>query len=187
MKRPYITLTVVIALALLILLHSVYPAERESVEVFFSPRGDANKAIKKAINEAKSEVLVAMFHFTSFELAQALYRAHRRGVEVIIVLDRYLARGKGSQTDYLVEKGIDVRYMKLPYAEDVEERPKFHHKFAVIDGRTVVTGSYNWTVFAETKNYENVVIIHSQGVASKFQKEFRGRILPNTVVIKPDE
>lgn len=158
-----------------------YSASRESVDVFFSPDGGAEKAIKNALNNAQSEILVAMYHFTSRELAYALSRAKRRGVEVTVVLDKSQSYGDGPQDEYLLEKGIDVRYMNLPYEKDPRERAKFHHKFAVIDGARVITGSYNWTSFADTDNYENVVIIHSPDVAALFRKEFVERILTNSI------
>ena len=49
----------------------------------------------------------------------------------------------------------------------------FHHKFLVIDGKTVVTGSYNWSPGAALRNMENVLIIQgNELVAEKFAWEF---------------
>ena len=47
-----------------------------------------------------------------------------------------------------------------------------HNKVIIIDDRIVVTGSYNFTYFAENRNDENVLIIHSPEIA---------RIVPNRV------
>jgi phosphatidylserine/phosphatidylglycerophosphate/cardiolipin synthase-like enzyme len=47
-----------------------------------------------------------------------------------------------------------------------------HHKFMVIDGEIVVTGSYNWSAAAEERNDENLVVIRDRGVAEAFEREF---------------
>ncbi len=47
-----------------------------------------------------------------------------------------------------------------------------HHKFAVFDGKTVITGSYNWSNSAETRNYENVVVLHDSKIALAYHSEF---------------
>jgi phosphatidylserine/phosphatidylglycerophosphate/cardiolipin synthase-like enzyme len=49
-----------------------------------------------------------------------------------------------------------------------EQARLLHHKFAVIDGRYVVTGSYNWTESAERRNRENLVILDCPEVAQAF-------------------
>jgi len=47
-----------------------------------------------------------------------------------------------------------------------------HHKFAVIDGKVLLTGSFNWTASAEHLNYENLLVFHSKEIADIFEKEF---------------
>jgi phosphatidylserine/phosphatidylglycerophosphate/cardiolipin synthase-like enzyme len=47
-----------------------------------------------------------------------------------------------------------------------------HHKVLIIDGRTVVTGSYNFTANAERRNDENVLVIHNPQIAAQFLEEF---------------
>jgi phosphatidylserine/phosphatidylglycerophosphate/cardiolipin synthase-like enzyme len=47
-----------------------------------------------------------------------------------------------------------------------------HHKFMVIDGYIVVTGSYNWSTAAETRNDENIVVMFDRDVAQRFVQEF---------------
>jgi phosphatidylserine/phosphatidylglycerophosphate/cardiolipin synthase-like enzyme len=53
-----------------------------------------------------------------------------------------------------------------------EQARLLHHKFAVIDGRYVVTGSYNWTESAERRNRESLVILDCPEVASVFATEW---------------
>ncbi len=47
-----------------------------------------------------------------------------------------------------------------------------HNKVAIIDGKIVITGSYNWSLNAETKNNENMIIIKSVELAEIYEKEF---------------
>jgi phosphatidylserine/phosphatidylglycerophosphate/cardiolipin synthase-like enzyme len=50
-----------------------------------------------------------------------------------------------------------------------------HHKVAIIDGETLVTGSYNWSNYAETKNLENLMIVRgpeNRTLVSDFEAEF---------------
>ena len=49
---------------------------------------------------------------------------------------------------------------------------KMHHKFAVIDWQTVVTGSYNWTLESEDRNYENLLVLHERSVVVAYAEEF---------------
>jgi PLD-like domain len=59
-----------------------------SVEVFFSPHGGATEAVIHELGNAKQEILVQAYSFTSAPIAKALVDAHKRGVKVTVVLDR---------------------------------------------------------------------------------------------------
>jgi phosphatidylserine/phosphatidylglycerophosphate/cardiolipin synthase-like enzyme len=48
-----------------------------------------------------------------------------------------------------------------------------HHKVMILDGKTVITGSYNFTDSAETRNDEDLLILHSAWLAGEFEREFR--------------
>ena len=47
-----------------------------------------------------------------------------------------------------------------------------HHKFAVIDARYVITGSFNWTESAERRNRENTVVLDCPSLAGDFAAEW---------------
>jgi len=59
---------------------------------------------------------------------------------------------------------VDARLDGNPYL--------MHHKFMVIDGKIVVTGSYNWSYGAEERNDENLVVISSPDIAKLYEAEF---------------
>ena len=48
-----------------------------------------------------------------------------------------------------------------------------HHKFCVIDDSIAITGSYNWTYYAETRNVENIVISDNSEIVMLFSDEFQ--------------
>lgn len=117
----------------------------------FSPGGTALQTVERAIGGAQKTILVAAYEFTSPEVAQALAEAVTRGVKVWLVMDDRAAASKYSQAAWLAAHGVAVRINKH-YAI-------FHHKFLVIDGDTVETGSFNYTKGAAEKNAENALVL----------------------------
>jgi phosphatidylserine/phosphatidylglycerophosphate/cardiolipin synthase-like enzyme len=146
------------------------------VRVFFSPRGGCEEAILAQLDRAHRYIHVAMYAFTSRYLAQALVRAKDRGVEVKVVLDRsFQEESEYSKGDYLKRRGIPVKLVTPVEMRGFRVvKGLMHHKFAVIDGGVVITGSYNWTATAERVNYENLLIfVDSPGHARAYEEEFQ--------------
>ena len=127
------------------------------VSLYFSPRGGAQQAIVDAIGQAKESVYVQAYSFTSAPIAKALLEAHKRGVTVEAVLDKSQRTAQYSGATFLKNEGIPV-YIDAAHAIA-------HNKVMVIDGQTVVTGSFNFTKAAEEKNAENLLIIKDKGLA----------------------
>lgn len=138
-------------------------------EVYFSPNGGARQRLVRAIEESRKTIDIAVYTFTAYELADALYAAKARGVHVRVLVDREMAETGGSGVRGLRLNGMAVRSL------GVAEQSLMHHKFAVFDERLVVTGSYNWTNSAEHANYENLVVLEEPALVTRFQQEF-GRL-----------
>ncbi len=155
-------------LALLFLLFAGCGEQKEigyqKILVFFSPNGGAEKGVIKVINNAHREIVVAMFSFTNKNIARALVNARKRGVNVRVILDR--RSSKRSVAWFLTEKGISVR------VKEGSGGGLMHNKYAVVDGKYVITGSFNWTVSAERRNDENLLIIHSPELARVYKENF---------------
>lgn len=134
------------------------------VECYFSPDDDVQDAIERTIRDSKTEVDVLAFSFTSEPIAKALAGRIREGVRVRAVFDKTQAGSRYAQDEFLRERGADVRMDGNQYA--------MHDKVLIIDGEAVVTGSYNFSKAAETKNDENVLIVHSQAIAAQYRREF---------------
>ncbi|MDW8041299.1 MAG: phospholipase D family protein [Nitrososphaerota archaeon] len=116
------------------------------------------------IDRANRSVLVAIYSFTRDDIADALVRAVNRGLEVRVVIERERAYETGSEYRRLRDGGVNVRLDGNP--------DLMHHKFIVIDGRIVITGSYNFSGAAEDRNDENIIVIMGEGVASQYRSEF---------------
>jgi len=122
-----------------------------SVEVYFSPKGGCTDAIVNELKKARHEILLLAYSFSSKPVAQALLEAKNRGVRVEIVLDRSQEMEKYSDLPFFVEQ-------KLAPLIDAQHAIA-HNKVMLIDERTIVTGSFNFTHQAETENGENMLII----------------------------
>jgi phosphatidylserine/phosphatidylglycerophosphate/cardiolipin synthase-like enzyme len=135
------------------------------IEVYFSPRGGCTEAVVEQLNAAKSSVLVQAYSFTSDAIAEALVEAHRRGVRVEVVLDRSQLSEKNCQADFVAHAGI-------PVSIDAKHSIA-HNKVMVIDGETVITGSFNFTKQAEHSNAENLLVIRSRSLAETYTANWK--------------
>lgn len=141
-------------------------------KAYFSPEGGAEKALLTAIRSARKEILVAIYIFTSRPLSSALIQAHSRGVKVTLLIDGKERNAGYAQGSALEKKGIEVRYV-WPKGSNRDSRvAKFHHKYMVIDGKVVITGSFNYTRAADQINHENLLIIASRPLAKSYRANF---------------
>lgn len=124
-----------------------------NITVAFSPNGGATQAVVDAIDEAQHSVRMGAYFFTSKPIAQALVAAHRRGVEVRAILDKTQATHSYSGATFLANNGIPTRIDR--------QHSIFHNKLVIIDGHSVVTGSFNFTKAAQNNNAENLIVLHN--------------------------
>jgi phosphatidylserine/phosphatidylglycerophosphate/cardiolipin synthase-like enzyme len=132
--------------------------------VCFSRVEQCDSMLFNLISQARKSIYVAMYSFTRDGLASALVDAKNRGVEVKVIMEEENAYVQGSDYRMLKEAGVDVRLDGNPAL--------MHHKFMIVDGELVVTGSYNWSTAAEDKNDENFVVIRGKEVVDRFTQEF---------------
>jgi phosphatidylserine/phosphatidylglycerophosphate/cardiolipin synthase-like enzyme len=81
----------------------------EVLGVYFTPPANAVAAIIKAIDASEREILVQAYGFTHNGIAQALVRAHQRGVLVRVLLDKKSASSNRYVISVLQQAQIDVR------------------------------------------------------------------------------
>ena len=131
-------------------------------QVYFD---DIDKRISVSIDSAEKRVYVAVAWFTNNSLFEALLNAAQRKVKVkVLILDDILNRNEfGLDFGVLANHGASVKF-------SYDAMRTMHHKFCVIDDM-VITGSYNWTYYANYNN-ENVMISDEVGVVDSYCKQF---------------
>lgn len=138
------------------------PPEKDSA--YFSPGEDCKRRIIGAIKHAKKSVDVCVFTISDDQISQSLLDAHRKSINIRIITDNDKANDMGSDVDMLQSKGVPVIKDTGPH--------HMHHKFAIIDDRFLINGSFNWTRSASTSNEENITVSHSAELLKAFRHEF---------------
>ena len=160
-------LRTILIIAVAALAAAIAPApanDTNTVSVYFSPGGGCTEAIVRELNGARSNILVQAYSFTSADIAKALLAAHRRGVRVRVILDKSQKTVKYSSATFLVNTGIETLL-------DAEHAIA-HNKVMIIDGATVITGSFNFTKAAERSNAENLLVIRNARLADQYSKNW---------------
>jgi len=140
-------------------------AEDTLLETYFSPDDGVATRLLDLVSSAQGSVHFMAYSFTSDDLAQALIERAGAGVEVSGILEESQARSNtGGEYENLRQSGVDVRLGG--------QSGNMHHKVLIIDGSIVVAGSYNFSQSAETRNDENVLIIHNPEIAAQYLAEF---------------
>lgn len=160
MNRVALALTVALVLASCRPDGRGTPSQPTGIQVYFSPGGDCTAAIVGAVDAARESVLVQAYSFTSKPIAAAVLAAHKRGVAVAVILDKSQRTAQYSEADFFAHAGIRTL---LDGAHAIA-----HNKVIVIDGATVITGSFNFTKAAEERNAENVLVIQDRELAAKY-------------------
>ncbi len=132
-------------------------------------KGEAQEALIQLIDEAQDSIHVAGFEFELTPVAEALIDARQRGVDVKWYTDDehgLEADGEdgGGQFEMMIKAGIPVR--------DDERDSLMHNKFFVFDKEIVWTGSTNLTRNGMFKNDNNVIVIESEDLAARYDKQF---------------
>jgi phosphatidylserine/phosphatidylglycerophosphate/cardiolipin synthase-like enzyme len=151
-------------------------APTADIRVFFSPHGGCTRELVSLINRAGKSVDVEAYSFTSRPIVKALIAAHQRGVRVVVILDRSNLLKKNYRTHKYTRHPspalqacyaagipvyIDARYLIA------------HNKVMLIDGNTIVTGSFNFSYAAAHFNAENMLVVHhAPAIFAAYLKNF---------------
>lgn len=127
---------------------------------------DIEKHLLSHIDSAKKSIQIAVAWFTNEEIFSRLLSALERKVTVKLVTlyDRINVYG-GLDFQELVDAGGEL-YLSA-YNNGI-----VHHKYCIIDGIWVLSGSYNYTYYAEHINYENLITIQSKSIAKIYSENF---------------
>ena len=142
----------------------------------FSPGRECRATIIDGLRRAVVSVDICVFTITDNQLCDEILHVHRRRLPVRIITDNDKAEDHGSDIETLHKAGVPVRTDETQY--------HMHHKFTVLDGQSVITGSYNWTRGAAEQNNENLVIITERPTVADFIAEFE-KLWRETVPSRP--
>jgi phosphatidylserine/phosphatidylglycerophosphate/cardiolipin synthase-like enzyme len=161
-----------LAALLLVLAVGEVSAEQPAWQVCFTPGQDCTGLIVGEIDASQHTILVQAYSFTSVPILAALKAAHARGVDVEVIVDKTSARlsksgSRYSAATYLTNAGVPVW---------VDVRVSIaHNKVMVIDDATAITGSFNFTASAQSRNAENLLVIRDPQLAVQYRANWESR------------
>ncbi len=135
------------------------------ISTYFAPENDTIAPLLKEIKSAKKSIYFMAFSFTHDKLGKAMRDRYKTGIPVEGVFEKRQI-DKYSEYESMAKAGIPVITDDSPGA--------MHHKVIVIDEETVITGSYNFSKNAETRNSENLLIIKgNKDITQAYLDEFK--------------
>lgn len=146
------------------------------INLCFTPPSGCGKVIADLISRAAKSIYMQAYGITSDEITGALIAAHDRGVKVRVLLDKSNLRDKYSKMQVLKESEIEVSIDKVSGIA--------HNKVIIIDEQKVITGSFNFTKSADSRNTENVIIVNDSRIADRYLQNWLLRKSKNTESIE---
>lgn len=138
-----------------------------SIKVMFSPEDNGATELIRLVRSAKESIRFMAFSFTDNDLGNAMADQAEAGVSVSGIFESSGSELSSSEFANLYCVGLDVRKDGNP--------DLFHHKVIIVDGRYLVTGSFNFSTSANQANSENLLIIDHPGMAKRYLDEFSRR------------
>lgn len=139
------------------------------VQVLFGPEDDVIAWLVPLVEQAQNNIRFMAFAFTDDTLGEALVERSQAGVDVRGIFETRGSETEFSEMGYLLCEGIRIRQDGNPGT--------FHHKVIVVDDRYILTGSFNFSNNANTKNDENALMIANPEIARQYLEEFNRRWL----------
>ena len=129
-----------------LLFFAVFPFSSLSAEGIVLQEEECEKKIIELIEQSKEYIDVSVYSINNKKLVDALIRAHRRGIKLRVLTDKVQAAGKSSKIWDLIAAGVPLRVHT--------HKRIMHTKVAIYDGKSVSSGSFNWTDSAVERNHE---------------------------------
>ncbi|MGI9462256.1 MAG: phospholipase D-like domain-containing protein [Alphaproteobacteria bacterium] len=152
---------------LIIFLLSGFAIDRAVAEVkpFFTPSKNCEDNLVAFLQSAEKTIDIAIYAITNKKITDAIKTINRKKIRLRILADKLQASHKSSRVMELYDSKIRIRVHSVYRIQ--------HNKYVVIDGKKVMTGSFNFTESASKRNAENCVFISQNPVAvGQYQKNF---------------
>ncbi len=135
-----------------------------NIQIYFGAENTVLASVISEVNAATSSVRFATFSFTDFDLAKAMMDKAASGVGVSGVFETTGSMTEAAELKTLYCAGI-------PVFQD-GNAGVLHDKMIIVDGTTVITGSFNFSSNAANNNDENLMIIKNADIAQLYLQEW---------------
>jgi hypothetical protein len=118
------------------------------------------------LKNAKTSIKIAVAWFSNPVFYNLLLEKMKDGVQIQIILADDIANFRNPKINFqkIIDFNGSIKISRFPRL--------MHHKFCLIDDRLLITGSYNWTINAEQRNLENIIVSLDMNLVQTFEKEF---------------
>jgi competence ComEA-like helix-hairpin-helix protein len=167
------------------------------ITVQFSPHSPtqpwtktSNGLIGKTLKTSTKSVDLALFVFSEQRLVNILENRNQQNVKIRALIEPQFAYRSYSealdmmgvalsnQCQYEIDNRLWTNPITTVGVPQLAKGDLLHHKFAVVDHQTVITGSHNWSTAANNGNDETLIVIKNPTIAAHYQREFN-RIYSN--------
>ncbi len=135
-----------------------------NIEIYFSPQDKSSLRIVQLIKNAQNYIYIPTFLITHTQISNELIAAHKKGIDVKIIMDANNVYTRNTKHQLLRQNGIPVKIEN--YAG------KLHSKTMIIDDKYIIMGSMNFSNSGENKNDENMLIITNPRLAQSYKNFF---------------
>jgi len=132
----------------------------------FSPGSDTENKVAALMDAARESIDAVTFTFSSKPIADAVIRAHKRGVKVRFLEDSDMGK-KSSMARYVYENSVPFRWIG-----GRNDKGAMHNKFIIFDGKILATGSFNFTTNASVNSFENLIFVNDPDAIKAYQSKF---------------
>ena len=135
-----------------------------TVAAYFSPYEDIEGLVVDELKVAGESIHCSLYGITNSRITEVLINRVSRGIDIKLCLDKTQSAGKHSTHRELKDAGAEVVIKKNGVLE--------HNKFCVIDDKTVIMGSYNFSGSAQKQDNSIVVMSKCDTITEKFSEAF---------------
>jgi phosphatidylserine/phosphatidylglycerophosphate/cardiolipin synthase-like enzyme len=144
-------------------------------KIFFSQTDNIPALLIDLINQEQKSIKAAYYSFTIEDIADALIKAHNKGIKVEIIIDSSNLQNKSKAVEKLINNKLPFQ---VYYCSSKEFKSLMHHKFIIFEEQPdlpdggVVTGSFNCSRAAAERHWENIVVLEGKDAMLQYIQEF---------------
>lgn len=126
-------------------------------EAYFCPEDNCKEQVLRILESAQESIKFMTFSFTEDSIGKLIEKKAKAGVRV----------------QGLFDPQKDRKYSEFERLKEWSRVAKLHHKVFIVDGKAVITGSYNPTRNGDERNDENILVVREANVVKAFEGEFK--------------